>query len=139
MPDTDTSPTSFSHLSTQTRQSHRHAVNLPNHHLQLITQNQLPSKSPLHQHNTFIHTMYIAEYIQEEQCISLYCVPPYCVYIYNSSLTASFPPSIGQHKAGEVTLKKYSHFSGSCIDNNSFFKPQLISTYNPSSSSARNN
>jgi hypothetical protein len=50
--------------------------------------------------------------------------------IYNSSLTPVAPDaaSRGQHKAGEVALNLYSHFSGSEIDSSALVVPQDNST-----------
>lgn len=57
------------------------------------------------------------------------------LWIYSSSLTgsgseAAFPvvPSKGQHKAGDVALKRYSHFSGSVMESKAFVTPQDSST-----------
>ena len=49
----------------------------------------------------------------------------------SSSLTPSAsvdPGRRGQHKAGEVTLNLYSHFSGSEMESSAFVVPHVMST-----------
>ncbi len=54
----------------------------------------------------------------------------HCSSCYNSSLIGDpESPSKGQQRAGLVTLKKYSHFSGSEMDKRAFVVPHDMSTY----------